>query len=163
MNPGVAAPGSQHNRAIPLSIKRAEAVGDRTPPTSCEALPGSRSVTQGDIVFPRRNQGMQSLVVLLKAERDKVVRQLKGLNAALAAFAGSYSDGATRPRRRRRLSAQGLANIRAAQRARWAKGRRASGGASNNAPKRSMSKAARARIAAAQRARWAKVKAGKKG
>src|SRR6266571_5090297 len=100
---------------------------------------------------------MQNIVALLKTERDKVARQLKGLNAALAAFAGSYTDG-TRPRRRRKLSAQGLANIRAAQKARWAKQKRASDGASTSAPKRSMSKAARARIAAAQRARWAKVK-----
>src|SRR5437867_3866344 len=102
-----------------------------------------------------------NIVALLKVERDRVARQLKGLNAALAAFAGSYTDG-TRPRRRK-LSAKGLANIRAAQRARRERERRASDSASNSAPKRSMSKAARARIAAAQRARWAKVKAGKKG
>lgn len=103
------------------------------------------------------------IITLLKAERDRVTRQLKGLNAALAAFAGSYTDGATRPRRRRKLSAQGLANIRAAQKARWAKQKGSSVDGSNRAPKRSMSKAVRARIAAAQRARWAKVKAGKKG
>ncbi len=101
---------------------------------------------------------MPNIVALLKAERDKVAQQLKGLNAALAAFAGSYTDGATRPRRRRKLSAQGLANIRAAQRARWANQKRTSDGASTSAPKPRMSKAARARIAAAQRARWAKVK-----
>jgi hypothetical protein len=100
---------------------------------------------------------MPNIVALLKAERDKVARQLKGLNAALAAFAGQYTDGASRPRGRRKLSAQGLANIRAAQKARWAKQKRTNG-ASNNAPKRKMSKAARAPIAAAQRARWAKVK-----
>jgi hypothetical protein len=105
---------------------------------------------------------MTSIVALLRTERDKVARQLKGLNAALAAFAGSYTDGATRPSRKRKLSAQGLANIRAAQRARWAKQTSEATDASKNAPKkRSMSKAARARIAAAQRARWAKVKARK--
>ena len=104
---------------------------------------------------------MLNIVGLLEAERDKLARQLKGLNAALAAFAGSYTDGATRPHRRRKLSAKGLANIRAAQKARWAKRKRTASGASTSAPKRSMSKAARARIAAAQRARWAKVKARK--
>jgi len=105
---------------------------------------------------------MNNIVALLKVERDKVARQLKGLNAALAAFAGSYTDGASRPRRRGKLSAQGLANIRAAQRALPEKERRASDDASISAPKRRMSKGARARIAAAQRARWAKLKAGKK-
>jgi hypothetical protein len=109
------------------------------------------------------NQKMQNIVALLKAERNKVARQLKGLNAALAAFAGSYTDGAIRPRRRGKLSAQGLANIRAAQRARREKERRTSDSSSSSAPKRSMSKAARARIAAAQRARWAKAKTGKRG
>jgi len=103
---------------------------------------------------------MNNIVALLKVERDKVARQLKGLNAALAAFAGEYRDGA-RPRRRRKLSAEGRANIRAAQKARREKERRTSYGGSTSAPKRSMSKAARARIAAAQRARWAKIKARK--
>src|SRR5438093_2507311 len=105
---------------------------------------------------------MQNIVALLKTERDKVARQLKGLNAALAAFAGSYTDG-SRPRRRRKLSAQGLANIRAAQKARWAKQRGASAdGGSRNTPKRRISAAGRARIAAAARARWAKIKQAKK-
>ena len=75
----------------------------------------------GDNIPPEGELRMTNIVALLKSERDKVARQLKGLNAALAAFAGSYTDGASRPRRRRKLSAQGLANIRAAQKARWAK------------------------------------------
>lgn len=107
---------------------------------------------------------MPNLVALLKAERDKVARQLNGLNSALAAFTGAYggADGA-RPRGRRQLSAKGLANIRAAQRARWAKQKSASADGSKAAPrKRHISAAGRARIAAAARARWAKVKAGEK-
>ena len=49
---------------------------------------------------------MPNLIALLKVERDKVARQLNGLNAALAAFAGAYGvrDGA-KPLRRRKLSA----------------------------------------------------------
>jgi hypothetical protein len=105
---------------------------------------------------------MENIVALLKIERDKVARKLKGLNAALAAFAGEYPDGASRPRRRRKLSAQGLANIRAAQKARWAKVKGTSTNRSKGIPKRHISAAGRARIAAAARARWAKVKAGKK-
>src|SRR3989442_11752180 len=106
---------------------------------------------------------MPNIIALLKAERDKVARQLNGLNAALAAFAGAYGgrDGAKAPRRRK-LSAQGLANIRAAQRARWAKQKSTSSDGSKRAPTRRISAAGRARIAAAARARWAKVKASKK-
>ncbi len=104
---------------------------------------------------------MQNIIVLLKAERDKVARQLSGLNTALAAFAGAYGgSNQNTPLRRRKLSAKGLANIRAAQKARWAKAR--SAGGSKIAPKRRISAAGRARIAAAARARWAKIKAQKK-
>ena len=106
---------------------------------------------------------MPNIIALLKAERDKLARQLNGLNAALAAFAGVYggSDGA-KPSGRRKLSARGLANIRAAQKARWAKQKTIATARSKPAPKRHISAAGRARIAAAARARWAKVKAGKK-
>jgi len=102
------------------------------------------------------------IITLLKSERDKVAQQLEGLNAALAAFAGTYTGGAGRPRRRRKLSTQGLANIRAAQKARWAKQRAASANSSRSTPKRRVSAAGRARIATAARARWAKQRAGKK-
>ena len=64
------------------------------------------------------------IVKQLKKERDRVANQLSGLNAALFAFAGVYSG--TKPtRKRRKLSAQGRANIVAAQKARWAKSKRA--------------------------------------
>src|SRR5437773_3541611 len=111
-----------------------------------------------------RKEPMPNIIALLKAERDKVTRQLNGLNAALAAFAGVYRgrDGA-KPRGRRKLSAKGLANIRAAQKVRWAKQKGTSGDGSKRTPKRRISAAGRARIAAAARARWAQLKAGKKG
>src|SRR5438132_10692030 len=106
---------------------------------------------------------MPNLIVLLKVERDKVARQLNGLNAALAAFTGAHGRAdRNKPRRRRKLSAKGLANIRAAQKARWAKQKARSDRGSKNAPKRRISAAGRARIAAAARARWAKIKAQKK-
>jgi len=56
----------------------------------------------------------------LKMERDRVRKQLLGLEAALAAFASAYS-GSKPSRKRRRLSAKSRAKIAAAQRARWAK------------------------------------------
>jgi hypothetical protein len=106
---------------------------------------------------------MPNIIALVKAERDKVARQLNGLNAALAAFAGAYgrADGA-KPRGRRKLSAKGLANIRAAQRVRRAREKSAPSDGFKSAPKHRISAAGLARIAAAARARWAKVKAGKK-
>jgi hypothetical protein len=56
----------------------------------------------------------------LKKERDRVRKQLLGLEAALAAFASAYS-GSKPTRKRRKLSAKSRAKIAAAQRARWAK------------------------------------------
>src|SRR5437868_168478 len=67
--------------------------------------------------MPRRG-GANGHNSLLKAERDKVARQLNGLNAALAAFAGTYKRS-SRPRRQ--MSAAARARISAAQKARWAK------------------------------------------
>ena len=63
---------------------------------------------------------LSGIVKQLKQERDRVERQLSGLNAALTAFAGVYSGG--KPvRKRRKMSAKSRAKIAAAQRARWAK------------------------------------------
>jgi hypothetical protein len=65
---------------------------------------------------------MTGIVKQLKQERDRVEKQLSGLNAALAAFVGTYYGGKVKPtRKRRKLSAKALANIRAAQKKRWAK------------------------------------------
>src|SRR5215468_9269620 len=55
------------------------------------------------------------ILALLKAERDKVARQLEGLNAAVAAFAGTYR-GTGRSGGRRPLSTAARARIAAAQR-----------------------------------------------
>jgi hypothetical protein len=66
------------------------------------------------------------IVKQLKKERDKVENQLSGLNAALAAFVGSYyGNGAKPARKRRKISAAGRKRIAAAQRARWARVKRA--------------------------------------
>jgi hypothetical protein len=101
---------------------------------------------------------LSGIMQQLKKERDRVERELSGLNAALAAFVNVYA-GTTKPRRK--VSAKSRAKMAAAQKARWAKS------AANHQteivkPKRTMSAAARKKIAAFQRARWAKVKAGKK-
>jgi hypothetical protein len=64
------------------------------------------------------------IVKQLKKERDKVERQLSGLNAALSAFIGAYTGKAgnttAKPtRKRRKMSAKARARIGAAQKARW--------------------------------------------
>ena len=67
---------------------------------------------------------MGKVVKQLKKERDKVEKQLSGLNAALEAFAGVYrSTNGVKPRRK--ISAKGRARIAAAQKARWAKFKKA--------------------------------------
>ncbi len=102
------------------------------------------------------------LMTQLEKERDRLQRQVSGLNAAFAAFARVYrGDGNPRPRRK--LSAKARARIAAAQRARWA----IVNGQQKVIPvakpgKRTISGSARRKMAAAQRARWAKVKREKK-
>ena len=63
---------------------------------------------------------VSKIVKQLKKERDRVEKQLSGLNAALSAFAGVYA-GNKPTRKRRTLSAAARARIAAAQRKRWAK------------------------------------------
>jgi hypothetical protein len=63
---------------------------------------------------------VSSIVKQMKKERDKVEKQLSALNAALAAFVGTYR-GAKPARKRRKMSAAARKRIGAAQRARWKK------------------------------------------
>ena len=60
------------------------------------------------------------IVKQLKKERDRVRKQLLGLEAALTAFASAFS-GSKPSRKRRKLSAKSRAKIATAQRRRWAK------------------------------------------
>jgi hypothetical protein len=68
---------------------------------------------------------LSSIIAQLKKERDRVEKQLSGMDTALRAFAGVYSNGQP-SRQRRKMSAKGRAKIAAAQRRRWAKFRRQS-------------------------------------
>jgi len=60
---------------------------------------------------------VKKLVKQLQKERDKVEKQLHGLNAALTAFAKVYTG---KIGTRRKLSAKARARIAAAQKRRWA-------------------------------------------
>ena len=103
---------------------------------------------------------LTGVVRLLQKEHDRLIKELRGISAALTAFGKAYGKGV----RTRKLSASARARIAAAQRARWAKVRTNAGSPTKVVPirKRTLSVAARKKIAAAQRARWAKVKAAKR-
>jgi hypothetical protein len=114
---------------------------------------------------------LSGIMQQLKKERDRVERELSGLNAAIAAFVNVYS-GKSKPaqgRKRRKMSVAARRKVAAAQRARWAKVRKESQPAAvgatkaGSAPvKRTLSASARRKLAAAQRARWAKLRAAQK-
>ena len=104
---------------------------------------------------------LSGIMEQLKKERDRVERELSGLNAALAAFVNVYSGTTKSKPKRRKVSAKSRAKMAVAQKARWAK-KDTNDQADKVRPKRTMSVAARRKIAAFQRARWAKLKAGKK-
>jgi hypothetical protein len=61
---------------------------------------------------------LSGFIKQLQRERDRVAKQLSGLDAALKAFASVYR-GAGPVRRRRKMSAKSRAKIAATQRARW--------------------------------------------
>ena len=68
---------------------------------------------------------VSSIAKQLKRERDRVERQLSGLNAALVAFANVYNGAVPVRGKRRTMSLAGRKRIAAAQRRRWAKVRAA--------------------------------------
>jgi hypothetical protein len=70
---------------------------------------------------PQTMGNVSSIIAQLKAERDKVAKQLWGMDAALRAFAGVYG-GATNGTRQ--ISTVGRKRITAAQRAGWATSRK---------------------------------------
>jgi hypothetical protein len=91
--------------------------------------------------------------------KEKIDALQEQLSQLLGAPAPAPATTAKAPRRRK-ISAAGIARIRAAQRARWAAIKKAKGrGRPAPIRKRKMSAAGRARLVALARARWAKVKA----
>ena len=110
---------------------------------------------------------MTNLLSSLTTTQLRRAAGLKGkidaLNKKLASILGASAPTSAKPSQKRKMSAAGRAKVAAAQRARWAKVKRAKPAAKAPAKKRKMSAAAKAKISAAAKARWAKVKAtGKK-
>jgi hypothetical protein len=69
-------------------------------------------------------KNVSGIIKHLQKERDRVEKQLAGINAAITAFADVYTG--TKPaRKKRKLSAAGRARIVAGQRKRWAKVKKA--------------------------------------
>jgi hypothetical protein len=68
---------------------------------------------------------VSSIIGQLKKERDRVAKQLSGIEAAIKAFTSAYGGTGKPGRKRRKMSAAGRAKIAAAQRRRWAKVRAA--------------------------------------
>ncbi|MGH9511044.1 MAG: hypothetical protein ACRD2U_02800 [Terriglobales bacterium] len=104
-------------------------------------------------------KGLESIVTELRAERGRLVNNLRHVDAALAVL-GKLEEGKFATESRRTVSLASRRRMAAAQKARWAK---VKGGALNgirgaSRPVRRLSEATRRKIAAAQRARWARVK-----
>jgi hypothetical protein len=98
----------------------------------------------------------------LKEQIDTLGQQLSELLGSPAS--NGVATSAAKPARKK-ISAAGIARIKAAQKARWAKvnaGKPAKATVKAGAKKRKMSAEGRARIVAAVKARWAKVKKAKK-
>ncbi len=92
----------------------------------------------------------------LQRERERLDKAIGALGELVGAnHTGSRETAKTS---RRTLSASARRRISLAQKARWAKTKRAEA----SRPLRTMSKSARRKIAAAQKARWAKWKAAQK-
>ena len=98
----------------------------------------------------------------LKEKIEALEQELRLMNGTPTPVVAAVAAAAPAKRGRKKISAAGLARMRAAQQARWAKVRGAAPAAkpAKRGPKK-MGPAARARIAAAQRARWAAFRAAK--
>ena len=116
---------------------------------------------------------MSNLSLLTSAQLKRAAELKEQLEALTAELDGLLGNGAVtvvaesvvaEPVKKGKFSAAGLARLRAAQKARWAKIKEAKGSKEAKPEKkarRKMSAAGRARIAAGARARWAKVHAAK--
>ena len=100
----------------------------------------------------------------LKDKISTLQRQLSQLIEASVSPGSSVESSAARPVRKK-ISAAGIAKIRAAQKARWAKVKalksKLAPAKKPMAKKKALSAAAKAKMSAAAKARWAKVKAAK--
>jgi hypothetical protein len=97
----------------------------------------------------------------IKERIEALEKELSQLLGGLASAPAQAPAAAAAPARRKlsKISAAGIARIRAAQRLRWAAVRKAIAAGKPGPKRRKLSAAGRARLVALARARWAKVKA----
>jgi hypothetical protein len=103
-------------------IRTPRTLGYRVEPAvipACGSQRGSRALCYDPQPREESMGNLSGIVKQLKKERDRVERQLSGLNAALSAFVGVYGEKAKPTAKRRTLSAKARARMAAAQRARW--------------------------------------------
>ena len=109
---------------------------------------------------------LTSALQQLRAEQQEAQLHVEKLGRAISVIESLNGTGGSRKSTRptRIVSAASRRKMAQAQRARWAKTRKASQPVATGlmVVKRTISAAGRKRIAAAQRARWARLKAGKK-
>jgi len=93
---------------------------------------------------------LKAVLRVLKKEEEQLNRELAGITAAIAAFGKTYANGKSA----RNLSVAGRARIAAAQKARWAKARKAQKIVSISQRKKSATTGKK--VTAAPKVRWAK-------
>ena len=100
----------------------------------------------------------------IQEQIEALHNELTGLLGGSVPVAASKAAAPAAPKTgRKKISAAGIARIKAAQKLRWAKVKAAKPSSSTPKKTKKMSAAARAKIAAVARARWAAIKAaGKK-
>lgn len=100
---------------------------------------------------------LNTVLLLLKKEEERLQRELSGITAAIAAFGKAYVNGKSA----RSLSAAGEPQIVAPRRARGTKAQKTRKIVAMKS-KPTLSPTAETKVAAAQKARWPKVKGAKK-
>lgn len=93
-----------------------------------------------------------------------IKEEIEGLKAQLASYMGKGIEISTESptlRKKHKFSAAGLAKLRAAQKARWAKIKAGKPAKAERKPRKKLSAAVKAKMAVAAKARWAKVRAAK--
>jgi hypothetical protein len=104
-------------------------------------------------ITPQQLRKAANLQEKIQSLQKKLGQLLAGSGPAPAAKAKSAKVRAAKAPKKRKLSAQGIANIRAGVRKRMAAKRKAV-----QKPKRKVSAAAKARLSALAKARWAQAK-----
>jgi hypothetical protein len=100
----------------------------------------------------------------LKEQIERLQRKLMAFSQNGNGIPSPFKAPQSSPKSKSKISAAGIARIKAAQKARWAKIKSSAktGVKTEKKERRKMSAAAKAKLSAMAKARWAKIKAAKK-